>query len=158
MHISYSDRYMVPLVTTHPFPMSKYRLVRERLLAVLSSFFATIALVLAAVGLYGVLNYSVTCRRREIGIRMALGARAAHVVRGITSTSVAMVCLGMLLGFAGGMAAGRIVQALLFEVKATDPEAFAIPALVLFAAALLAALPPAIRAARIDPARTLRSD
>jgi predicted permease len=136
----------------------RWHTLRERLLALLSSFFATIALVLAGVGLYGMLNYSVTGRQREIGIRMALGARAAHVVRGITSAPVGMVCLGLVLGFAGGVAIGRIVQALLFEVKVTDPAAYAIPALILLVTALLAALPPAIRAVRIDPTQTLRSE
>src|SRR6185436_3262438 len=82
----------------------RFHLLRERVLAVLSLFFATVALVLAAVGLYGVLNYSVTQQRREIGIRMALGARAADVVRRVTARAVAVVCLGLAVGLTGGMA------------------------------------------------------
>jgi predicted permease len=135
-----------------------YHLLRERVLAALSLFFAAVALVLAAVGLYGVLNYSVTQQRREIGIRMALGARASHVVRGITARSVAIVCVGLAVGLAAGLAGARVVQSLLFGVKPTDWDAIVVPALTLLAAAILAAVPPAIRAARIDPARTLRSE
>ena len=136
----------------------RWHLLRERLLAALSSFFAIVALVLAAIGLYGVLNYSVTGRRREIGIRIALGAGSAHVVRRIMSASAAMVCLGVALGSAGGLAIGRAAEALLFGVKVTDPYSFAIPAMILSITALLAALPPAIRAVRMSPARTLRDE
>ena len=136
----------------------RWHSLRERLLGALSSFFALVALVLAAIGLYGVLSYTVTGRRREIGIRMALGARSWHVVRRVASVPVAMVCLGLALGSAGGVAIGRVVEALLFEVKATDVDVLSMPALILFGAGVLAALPPAIRAVRIDPAETLRSE
>ena len=136
----------------------RWHLLRERLLAALSAFFALVALVLAAIGLYGVLHHAVTVREREIGIRMALGARPANVIRGVTGAAIGVVCLGLILGSCGGVAAGRVVQALLFEVKATDPEALTIPALILLGAAFLAALPPALRAARTDPAQTLRSE
>jgi hypothetical protein len=136
----------------------RWHLLRERVLAALSIFFAAVALVLAAVGLYGVLNYSVTQQRREIGIRMALGARAGHVVRRVTARSVAVVLLGLGCGLAAGVAGARVVQSLLYGVKPTDWDAIAAPALTLLAAAVLAAAPPAIRAARIDPARTLRSE
>jgi ABC-type antimicrobial peptide transport system permease subunit len=108
--------------------------------------------------LYGVLHHSVTGRQREIGIRIALGARTTHVVRGVTGAAVGMVCLGLAIGSAAGVAADRVVQALLFEVKATDADALGFPALILLAAALVAALAPAIRAVRIDPAQTLRSE
>jgi predicted permease len=134
------------------------QMVRERLLATLSSFFAMVALALAAIGLYGVLNYSVIERRREIGIRMALGARSAHVVRRVTTGMLTMVCLGAAAGIAGGVASARVVQTLLFDVKATDVGIIVVPLLTLLFAAILAALPPAIRAVRIDPARTLRSE
>jgi predicted permease len=136
----------------------RWNMVRERLLATLSFFFAIVALVLAAVGLYGVLNYSVTCQRREIGIRMALGARPAHVVRGVTSSLFAVICLGAVIGLAGGLVSGRFIEALLFEVKSTDLSASTLPLLTLLAATVLAALPPALRAVRTDPANTLRSD
>jgi hypothetical protein len=133
-------------------------LLRERVLAALSAFFAMVALVLAAIALYGVLHHAVTVRQREIGIRVALGARPVNVVRRVAGAAVGMVCLGLALGSVGGVAAGRVIQALLFEVKATDPEAIAIPVLTLLAAAFIAALPPALRAAGIDPAETLRSE
>jgi ABC-type antimicrobial peptide transport system permease subunit len=136
----------------------RWHLVRERLLATLSLFFAVVALVLAAVGLYGVLNYSVTCQRREIGIRMALGARSRHVLRQVTSDVFSMICVGSIVGLAGGLASGRFIESLLFEVKATDFSMVAAPILTLIIVAILAALPPAIRAAHIDPAQTLRAD
>jgi putative ABC transport system permease protein len=132
--------------------------IRERLLAALSSFFAIVALVLASIGLYGVLNYSVTGQRREIGIRMTLGARPAQVVRRVIAGSFAAAGLGLSIGLAGGVACGRFVESLLFEVKATEPAMLAAPLIALLVAAILAALPPAIRAVRIDPAQTIRSE
>jgi predicted permease len=134
------------------------QMIRERLLAILSFFFATVALVLAAIGLYGVLNYSVIQQRREIGIRIALGAPSAHVVRRVTTGMLAMVCLGLVIGLAGAVASARFVETLLFEVKTTDIRMVIAPILALLVTAALAALPPAIRAVRTDPARTLRSD
>ncbi len=134
------------------------QMLRERLLAMLSSFFAVLALVLAAVGLYGVLNYSVIQQRREIGIRMTLGARPSQVVHRVTSRLLGLVCLGLFIGLAGGVACQRFVESLLFEVKATDPLMVGAPVLTLLCAAVLAALPPAVRAVKIDPAQTLRSE
>ena len=132
--------------------------IRERLLATLSFFFAIVALVLAAIGLYGVLNYSVVQQRREIGIRLALGARSAHVVRRVTAGIFGMVFVGLAIGLAMGLASGRFLKALLFGVKTTDLGAVAAPILTFLGAVVLAALPPVIRAVRIDPARTLRSE
>jgi putative ABC transport system permease protein len=134
------------------------RLLRERLLAALSSFFAIVALVLAAVGLYGTMNYAVAGGIREIGIRMALGARALDVVRRVTAAPFAAVGLGLAAGLAGGVASGRLVEALLFGVKSTDWLAMAAPAALLLLAATAAGVPAAMRAARVDPARTLRGD
>ena len=134
------------------------QLLRERLLAMLSLFFAAVALLLAGVGLYGVLNYAVIQRRREIGVRMALGARAVHVVRRIMAELLTPVGAGVLLGLAGGLAFGRLVETILFEVKATDTMSVATPLLTLAVAAGLAAITPAVRAVRIDPAQTLRSE
>ena len=132
--------------------------VRERLLAMLSVFFAVVALLLAGVGLYGVLNYSVLQRRREIGIRIALGSRAHHIARTITSDVFGMLVLGAAAGLAAGIASQRYLEALLYQVKATDLPIITLPALTIFTAALLAALPPLIHAVRIDPAETLRSE
>jgi len=136
----------------------RLQLLRERLLATLSLFFAMVALALAAVGLYGVLNYSVAWRRREIGIRMALGAGPAQVVRRVLVGLMSMVALGLIAGVAGGVACGRFVASLLFEVKPSDPGAVATPVIALLAAALLAAAHPLMRAVRIDPVETLRSE
>jgi ABC-type antimicrobial peptide transport system permease subunit len=134
------------------------QMVRERLLAALSAFFGVLALLLAVIGMYGVLNYAVTRERREIGLRMALGARPAHVLRLVTTRLLGVVCLGALVGVAGGLAFGRTVRTLLFEIAPTDPAALVTPILALAGAALLAALPPAIRAVRIDPAETIRAE
>jgi ABC-type antimicrobial peptide transport system permease subunit len=112
--------------------------------------------LLAAVGLYGVLDYSVLQRRREIGLRMALGAQAGDIARRVTADVFSMVLGGALAGLALGFAAARYIQALLYQVKPTDPRMLALPALTILVAALLAALPPVIRAVRIDPAETLR--
>jgi predicted permease len=132
--------------------------VRERLLAVLATFFAGLALLLAGVGLYGVLDYSVLQRRREIGIRMAIGARAGHIARGVTVEAFAMVLAGAAAGCGLGMAMARYVQALVYQVKATDLVMLAVPSLTIFAVALLAALPAVMRAVRIDPASMLRAE
>ena len=94
--------------------------VRERLLAMLALFFAIVALLLAGVGLYGVLDYSVLQRRREIGIRMALGAPAAHVARSVTADVLAMVLLGAVVGLALGLGSARYLATLLYQVRATD--------------------------------------
>jgi ABC-type lipoprotein release transport system permease subunit len=130
--------------------------VRERLLAMLAMFFAVVALLLASIGLYGVLDYSVLQRRREIGIRMAIGAPAADIARRVTAEVFSMMLLGALAGLALGMASARYIESLLYEVKPTDPAMLTLPALTILVAALLAALPPVIRAVRIDPAKSLR--
>ncbi len=132
--------------------------IRERLLATLSLFFAGVALILAAVGLYGVLNYSVLRRRREIGIRMALGARTGHVVKQVSTDVFLMLILGSGIGLAAGLASERFVESLLFEVKGADLGLLATPFLTLFAAAFLAALPPVIAAIKTDPSTALRSE
>jgi predicted permease len=132
--------------------------IRERLLALLALFFATVALLLAAIGLYGVLTYSVLQREREIGIRIAVGARIGSIARLVTAQIFVAVCIGAVAGIALGMASVRSVQTLLFGVKGADPSMLIAPALVLLAAALLAALPAVLRAARIDPCIMLRAE
>ena len=133
-------------------------LVRERLLATLAVFFAGVALVLAGVGLYGVLHYTVVQRRREFGIRLALGAGTAHIARRVTVEVFAMVAVGAAAGAGLGLACERYVEALFYQVSAQDPWMLTLPSLTIGAAAILAALPPILRAARIDPMAMLRAE
>ncbi len=132
--------------------------VRERLLAVLAIFFAAVALLLAGVGLYGVLDYSVLQRRREIGIRLAVGARAGEIARRVTADVFVMVLAGAVGGLALGLISVRYIETLFFQVKATDPGALALPSLTIVAAAMLAALPAIVHALRTDLVKALRAE
>jgi len=132
--------------------------IRERLLALLALFFAGVALLLAAVGLYGVLDYGVLQRRREIGIRIAIGAQASDVVRRVALDVLPVVLAGAVAGLGLGLALTRYIQTLLYGVKGADPWMIAFPACVILAASLLAAVPAVIRAVRIDPSAMLRSE
>jgi putative ABC transport system permease protein len=132
--------------------------VRERLLAMLAVFFAAVALVLAGVGLYGVLDYSVLQRRREIGIRLAIGAQPADIARRVTGEVFAMVLIGAAAGLGLGIVSVRYIEALLYQVKPTELGVLALPAVTILAAAFLAALPAVIRAVRIDPVAMLRAE
>jgi predicted permease len=132
--------------------------VRERLLAMLAVFFAGVALLLAGVGLYGVLNYSVLERRREIGIRLAIGAPSGVIARLVTVDIFAMVAAGAICGLALGMTSVRFIETLFYQVKATELNVLLLPALAVFCGALLAGAPAVIHAVRIDPVETLRSE
>ena len=132
--------------------------IRERLLAMLALFFAVVALLLAGVGLYGVLDYSVFQRRREIGIRMAIGAQAGDIARRVTVDVFSMVLAGALAGLALAMGTVRYIESLFFQVKPTDLGVLALPSLTILAAALAAALPAVIRAVRIDPVQMLKAE
>jgi putative ABC transport system permease protein len=132
--------------------------LRERLLAMLALFFAAVALLLAGIGLYGVLDYSVLQRRREIGIRMAIGAQAGDIARRVTADVFRMVLAGAAVGLALGMVSVRYIATLLYEVKATDLAMLAFPSCAILAAAVVAALPAVLHAVRIDPVTTLRGD
>jgi predicted permease len=132
--------------------------MRERMLAILAMFFAVVALVLAGIGLYGVMNYSVVQRQREIGVRIAVGAHSFDIARSVVARTAAMVLLGAVVGICAGFAASRFFTALLYEVRPTDPRSLAGPILAILAAAILAALPAVIRAVRIDPVILLRSE
>jgi putative ABC transport system permease protein len=132
--------------------------VRERLLATLTLFFAVVALLLAGVGLYGVLHYSVLQRRREIGIRIAVGAQAGNIARLVTFQVLSMVVCGALAGPALGLILVRYLESLFYQVKPTDPGILAFPFLAILAAALLAELPALIHATRIDPVTMLRAE
>ena len=131
-------------------------LLRERLLAVLSGFFATLGLVLAAVGLYGVLSYAVVRRTREIGIRLTLGAQPGAVVRSVIGRITIAVGAGIIAGLAGGVYFATFVRTFLYEVEPFRAVSFGLPVLGLLAVGLLAAWFPARRATRVDPVEALR--
>jgi putative ABC transport system permease protein len=131
---------------------------RERLLSILALFFGVVALSLAGVGLYGVLDYSVLQRRREIGIRIAIGAQATDIAGRVIRDVFAVVLAGLLVGIISGIASIRFIETLLFEVKATDVGVLALPTVTILAVSLLAAVPAVVRAVRIDPATMLRSE
>lgn len=131
---------------------------QERLIALLSGFFGGLALLLATVGLYGLVAHAVRTRQAEIGLRMALGAAPASVVRLVFRHVGGMIAAGLALGLAGSLWAARFVEALLFQLEPRDPLTFAAAAGVLLAVAALAAWLPARRAARVDPIAVLRAD
>jgi putative ABC transport system permease protein len=129
-----------------------------RLFGTMFVIFGIISLVLAAIGLYAVMAFSVSRRVREMGIRMALGASAGSVVRLICRQGAKQIVVGMALGLLVGAGLVRMVRILLFEVQPSDPSVFGIVASVLGAAAFVACIIPAVRATRVDPLVALRSD
>ncbi len=134
------------------------QMIRERLLATLALFSAVVALILAAVGLYGVLNYAVLERRRELGIRIALGATSGDIAGRVILGSFAMMALGLAVGIGLGLQSEHYISGLLYQVKASDPNVLIIPLVTMLAAAILAAVPPIFRAIHVDPAALLRSE
>jgi len=132
--------------------------VRERLIAMLAGFFAAVALLLAGIGLYAVLNYSVVQRRREIGIRMAIGSTRAGIVRIVTLDALVVVATGSGVGVAFGFGAARYVESLFYQVKATDADMLALPTCAILVTALVATLPAVLRALGTDPTEILRAE
>jgi ABC-type antimicrobial peptide transport system permease subunit len=131
-------------------------LTQQRFNMLLLGAFAGLALLLAAVGIYSVLSYSVKRSVREIGIRLALGAQLRDVLRMVVFEGMKPVLLGVLIGTAGALAMGRIVSSLIFEVKPSDPLTFLAVIILLAAIGLLASVIPAYRATRVDPMVALR--
>jgi predicted permease len=130
----------------------------QRLLTVLLGAFATSAMLLAAVGLYGLIAYAAVRRRKEVGIRMALGATASHVVRAFVGEGVTLATIGLLLGLAGAAAVTRLLSSRLFGITPLDVTTFAMAGAMLVAVAVCASLIPASSAARTDPMQALRGD
>jgi ABC-type antimicrobial peptide transport system permease subunit len=131
---------------------------QRRFQTILVMLFAAAALALAGFGIYGVVSYSVTRRRTEMGIRMALGAGTGGLQRMVLWQGIRPVVAGLAVGIAGALAAGRILSSLLFQVSARDPLTIGGVALVLLGVSVVAALAPARRATRVDPMRALRFD
>jgi ABC-type antimicrobial peptide transport system permease subunit len=133
-------------------------LAEERLSALLLSGFALTALLLASVGLYGVVAFNVTARTREIGLRLALGATRSDVLRMIVASGIRTVGVGLLIGLGGGFLAGRALERFLFQTEAADPSVLLSVAAALLGAGLCASYLPASRASRVDPATSLRAE
>jgi putative ABC transport system permease protein len=125
--------------------------------AVAVGSFAFLAMILAAIGIYGVMAYSVVQRTQEIGIRMALGARAIDVWKMVLRQGVILTAVGMLCGLLFALGLSRIVASLLYGVSATDPLTFLLISLLLAAVALLASFLPARRATKVDPVMAIRN-
>jgi putative ABC transport system permease protein len=128
----------------------------SRSLMLLFTAFALLALVLGAVGIYGIVSYSVTQRTHEIGIRMALGARASNVLRLILKNGLTLVLTGIVIGIAGALALTRFLTTLLFGVTPTDSVTFVVVSAIFFLIAMIASLIPALRATKVDPLVALR--
>src|SRR6185369_10879200 len=131
-------------------------MLRDRLMAMLSGFFGVLALVLATIGLYGILSYAVASRTNEIGIRMALGANTREVVKLILREALTLVAIGIVAGLPAVFVVARFAETLLFDLSATDPVSLVLAGALMLAVAIVAAYLPARRALRIDPLVALR--
>ena len=133
-------------------------IARQRMSMVVFVVFAGVALVLASIGLYGVVAHGVTERTHEIGVRMALGAERRHVLALVVRQGLSMAVLGTVVGLAAALALSRSIESLLFRVAPTDPATFAAVIVMLLGVATIACYVPAWRAARVDPTQALRAE
>ena len=131
---------------------------QRRLNTLLLTIFGAVAAILAAVGIYGVIAYSVEQRMRELGVRVALGAPVMRILRLIVTEVLTLAVAGLVLGLGAALALSRSMASLLYDVSATDPATFAAIALVAILTALLASMIPALRAVRLDPVKALRAE
>ena len=134
----------------------KRSMANRRFSLELLGVFAAVALLLAAIGIYGVMSYSFSQRTHEVGIRVALGAQRLDILRMAVGEGMLVVAIGLVAGIAGAVAVTRVFQSMLFGVDATDPVTLAVVAGILAAVALLACYIPARRATRVDPLVALR--
>jgi len=132
--------------------------VEERVTAVLASFFAALALLLASIGLYGLMSHAVTHRTREIGIRVALGAQNRNILRIVLGETAVLSLLGIAIGIPCGIVSSRLIAGMLFGVSANDFSNILTACPLLLAVALFAGYVPARRASRIDPIVALRAE
>jgi putative ABC transport system permease protein len=150
---------LLPVYDARPFAASVLESVsRPQLYAGVVGAFAVVALVLAVLGIYGVVAYTVRDRRRELGIRMALGAREGQVIGLVVSQGVRLAVIGLAIGFAGALLGGRLLSAMLFGVSADDLTTYEIVFVALMAVSVMAAWLPARRAATIDPVIAMRPE
>ncbi|MGC2803654.1 MAG: FtsX-like permease family protein, partial [Candidatus Acidiferrum sp.] len=133
-------------------------LVEERVTALLSGFFATLALLLASIGLYGLMSYAVTRRTREIGIRVAVGAQRQNVLWLVLRETLTLTLLGIVVGIPAALAVSRLIASMFFGLSPSDLPTIAAVSLLLLVVALLAGYLPARRASSIDPIVALRSE
>jgi putative ABC transport system permease protein len=152
------DRDLPPGLLATMSSLMDETLQNQRAVMMLLALFAATALVLASIGIYGVMSYTVTQRRREIGIRVAVGASVGQVLRLVLGGSLRLALLGMAIGVVAALGLGQLARSLLYGVTATDPLTLAAVALVLVAVSMLATLLPAWRATRIDPMVALREE
>ncbi|MDX1745432.1 MAG: FtsX-like permease family protein, partial [Halobacteriales archaeon] len=142
-------------------PMTEYvdgSLASDRFTTTLLGGFALLALLLAVVGLYGVVSYAVSTRMREMGVRIALGAGDSTIRGLVLRWSLGLAAAGIVLGAVGALGLSRLMETLLYDVPTTDPVTFTAVSLIMVAAAVLASLIPAIRATRVDPIEVLKAD
>jgi putative ABC transport system permease protein len=151
-----NPRFSLSLITLDEQITNTLRL--SRTLGVLSGFFGGLALLLAAIGLYGIMSYTVARRRNEIGVRIALGAAYMRIVRMVLGDTARLVLTGVVIGTVMSLGVTRLVRSFLYGVDADDPSTLALSALALAAVAFVASVIPARRAARSDPVIALRVD